>query len=207
MKRNVIFILFLAFTHIGFQSISFGQRTTISTWSGSDEIMIRSLGIGNNSLNFNVNSGVLTANSGIIHIGKEDNNSAVFEIEAPSDAEIVINMEYTPFLAKERDSTTDQYIPVVLYMSYNNQNADNETIAMEGSIDIPSGITSITIPVNSKYAYAFIPSASEFIESIAMNKSIVYLFVYGTLGPVGRVSVGEYSAQISIHVNLSGETI
>ncbi|WP_289029492.1 hypothetical protein [uncultured Algoriphagus sp.] len=207
MKRDVIFILFLAFTHIGFQGISFGQRTTISTWSGSDKIMIRSLEIGNNSLNFNVNSGVLTANSGLIHIGKEDNNSAVFEIEAPSDAEIVINMEYTPFLAKERDFTPDQSIPIVLYMSYNNQNAVNETIAKEESIDIPSGITSITIPVISQYTYALIPTSSEFGESMEMNKSIVYLFVYGTLGPVGSVSAGEYSAQISIHVNISGGTI
>lgn len=203
--RSVILFTSLSFILFGFPRDSFGQRTTISTWSGSDDITIRSLGMGSSSLNFNQHSNRITANSGSIQIRKEEDNTAIFEIEAPSEFEIVINMDYTPYLAKEGDSSKEQLIPMVFYMAYNNQNAANEIVAKKESIDLPGGITSITIPVNSKFATSLLPSGSESGVSLERPKSVVYLFIFGTMGPIRSVSAGDYSTQISINVNVADE--
>ena len=200
--RIILFFSF-AFVFFGFSKVSFGQRTTISTWSGSDDITIRSVGMGYNSLNFNQYSNKITANSGTIHIRKEDDNTAIFEIEAPSEFQIAVNLNYTPHLIREGEFSTDRSIPMVLHMAYHNQNAVNETVAKKESIDLPSGITGITIPVNSKFLGTLSPS--EYGGSIERPKSVVYLFVYGTLGPIRSVSAGDYSSQISIHVNVADE--
>ncbi|MDG1277470.1 MAG: hypothetical protein P8O16_09330 [Algoriphagus sp.] len=206
MTRVVILFVSFAFSLFGFSKTSFGQRPTISTWSGSDDITIRPLGMGSSSLNFNLHSSVITANSGPVQIRKEDDNTAVFEIEAPSEYEMVITMDYAPYLAKEGDSSIDQSIPMVFYMSYHNQNAANEIVAKKESIDLPAGITTITIPVNGKFAGIPLPSSSVFGGSLERHKSVVYLFVYGTLGPIRSVYAGEYNTQISINVNVAGET-
>jgi hypothetical protein len=108
--------------------------------------------MGSSSLNFNQRANVITANSGPIKIRKEDENVAIFAIEAPSGIEIFINMDYSPYMTKAGDSSKEQSIPIVFSMAYNNMNAANEIVAKNESIDLMGGITSITIPVNSKFA-------------------------------------------------------
>ncbi len=201
--NSVIFFTSLLFVLFGFSRNSFGQRTTISTWSGSDEITIRSVGLGYSSLNFNQHSNMITANSGSIQIRKEDDNTAIFEIEAPSEFEIIIDMEYTPYVTREGGSSNDQSIPIVFYMAFNNHNAANEILAKKESIDLTEGITSITIPVNSRFIAGQLPSNGEFGANLERPKSVVYLFIYGTLGPIRSVSAGEYSTQISININVA----
>lgn len=200
---RIILFFFFVFLFFGFMTTSFGQRTTISTWSGSDDITIRSIGMGYNSLDFNQHASKITANSGSFHIRKEDDTVAIFEIEAPSEFQIAINLDYTPYMVKEGAFSTDRSIPMVLYMAYHNQNAANEIVAKKESIDLPSGITGITIPVNSRFIGS--PSPSEYGRNIERPKSVVYLFVYGTLGPIRSVSAGAYSSQISINVNRADE--
>lgn len=203
--RWLILFFSISLLFFGISRTSFAQRTTISTWSGSDDVTIRPVGMGFSSLNFNQHSNKITANSGPIHIRKEDDNIAIFEIEAPSECQISIDMDYTPYLKKEGNFSKDQSIPLVFYMAYHNQNAANETVAKKESIDLPSGITGITIPVNSKFVGTLLPSSSYYRVNSERPKSVVYLFVYGTLGPVRSVSAGDYSSQISIHVNVADE--
>jgi hypothetical protein len=200
--RIILFFVFL-FLFGGFSRIALGQRATISTWSGSDDITIRSVGMEYNRLNFNQHSNKITANSGTFHIRKEDNNAAIFEIVAPSEFQLAINLDYSQYLAKEGDFSTDGSIPIVLYMAYHNQNAPNETVAKKESIDLPSGTTGITIPVNSRFVVPL--SRSEYGGNMERPKSVVYLFVFGTLGPIRSVTAGNYSSQISIHVNAADE--
>lgn len=203
---KAILIFSFSFILFGFPGTSFGQRTTISTWSGSDDVTIRPIGVGYSSLNFNQRSNKITANSGAIYVRKEDENVAIFEIEAPSEFHLEINMDYTPYMAKEGDFSKGQSIPMSLYLAYNNQNAPNEIVAKKESIDLPVGVTSITIPVNSKYVDAFMASNSEYGMNFERPKSLVYLFVFGTLGPIRSVSAGNYHSQISINVNVAGGT-
>lgn len=204
---RIFFIFSFSFLILGFSRISFGQQTSISTWSGSDDITIRSVGLGSSSLNFNQQSNKIIANSGTIYIRKEDDNTAIFEIEAPSELQLEINMNYTPYMAKEGDFSNGQSIPMSLNLAYNNQNAPNEIIAKNESIDLPIGVTSITIPANSKYVDAFMASSSsEYGMNFERPKSLVYLFVYGALGPIRSISAGNYLSEISIHVNVAGGT-
>lgn len=205
-SRNIILCISLSFVLFAFTENSFGQQTTISTWSGSKDITIRSIGMGSSSLNFNQHSNMITANSGPIQIRKEDDNIAIFEIEAPSEFEIVINMDYAPYLAKEGDSSEQQSIPIAFFMAYNNQNAANEIVAKKESLDLTAGITGFTIPVNSRFIAGQLPSNGEFGANLERPKSVVYLFIYGTLGPIRSVSAGNYYSQISIHVNEAGGT-
>jgi len=205
MARYIFLLTFFSFNIFLFPRPLFGQRVTISTWSGSDDVTIHQIGTGSNSLNFNQHSNVITANSGPIKISKEDINTAIFAIEAPSEFEIVINMDYSPYLTKAGDSSKGQSIPIVFYLAYNNKDAANEIVAKNESIDLIKGITSMNIPVNPRFAANLSPSRSEYGRNSERPKSVVYLFIFGTLGPIGSVSAGDYSTQINLNVNVANE--
>lgn len=206
MKERTLFLfIFLCLNLTLFPRLLSGQRLTISTWSGSEDISIRPIGMGSNGLNFNQLARVITANSNPIQIRKEDTQAAIFAIEAPSESEIVITLDYYPYLSKIGDATKGHLIPISLNMAYNNHNVANEAIAKNESIDLKNGITSLTIPVDPKFIPGRLPIGNEYGSTSQRPKSVVYLFIFGTLGPVGSISAGEYTTQINLHVHMANE--
>lgn len=180
-----------------------GQRINFSLWSGSEDVVIQQVGVQNNGLRFNDKVSVIKANTPAIQIEKNDPHVAIFEIEAPSDLDITIAMDYVTFLANGGDVSKGT-IPLVLNMSYSNQNLSNETAAKNTSIDLPLGITSVSIPVVDRRSGPPLPPRPEFGGDYVKPKSKVYLFVYGTLGPIGQVNAGEYTGDVTISVYVEG---
>ena len=180
-----------------------GQRINFSLWSGSEDVSIQSVGAQGNYLNFNDKVQVIKANSPAIQIEKHDSQVAIFEIEAPSDLDITIAMDYVSFLANGGDVSKGS-IPLVLNMAYSNINLPNENAANTNSIDLPLGITSVSIPVVDRRSGPPLPPRPEFGGDYVKPKSKVYLFIYGTLGPIGQVSAGAYTGEITISVYVEG---
>lgn len=198
--KNILSFLILS---VAFVSASFGQRINFSTWSGSDDVTIRSIGASMNGLRFNEKQKVLLANSPALTIGKEDPQVAIFEIEAPSELDITVDMDYPGFLALDGNLSKGS-IPFTLQMSYSNEGQPNEIAARNNSQDVPIGFNSVTFSVNGKSTGAPLPPSPEFGGSSARVKSKVYLFVYGSIGPIGSVSAGNYLAEVNLNVYVAG---
>lgn len=201
MKGLRIILIFFVLLLTG-NSTVFGQRINFSTWTGSEEVRITAVGASLNSLNFNDKQKVLLAGSPAVVIEKADTQVAIFEIIAPSEFDITIELQSPSFLALDGDPSKGT-IPFSLQMSYSNQGLANEISALGSSMDVPLGFTSVTLPVNEIRTGIPLPPNPEF-NGANRPKSTVYLFVYGTLGPIGQVSAGDYLGEVLINVYVAG---
>ncbi|MCR9082431.1 MAG: hypothetical protein NXH89_08435, partial [Cyclobacteriaceae bacterium] len=146
MKKIAILIGLLLLSNLVI-SEAIAQRINFSTWTGSEDVSIRSIGSVISSLRFNEKQQVLLANTPAIAIAKNDPQVAIFEIEAPSEFDITVELQAPNFLAKEGDPENGT-IPFALQMSYSNQGLPNEIAALGSSMDVPLGFTSVTFPVH-----------------------------------------------------------
>lgn len=201
MKKIAILIGLLLLSNLVI-SEAIAQRINFSTWTGSEDVSIRSIGSVISSLRFNEKQQVLLANTPAIAIAKNDPQVAIFEIEAPSEFDITVELQAPNFLAKEGDPENGT-IPFALQMSYSNQGLPNEIAALGSSMDVPLGFTSVTFPVHAGRRGVPLPPNPELYGN-ARPKSTVYLFVYGTLGPIGQVSAGNYIGEVLINVYVAG---
>lgn len=201
MKGLGIILILIVLLLTG-NSTVFGQRINFSTWTGSEEVTIRSIGSVVSSLRFNEKQRVLLANTPAITIAKNDPQVAIFEIIAPSEFDITIELQSPSFLALDGDPSKGT-IPFSLQMSYSNQGLPNEISALESSLDVPLGFTSVTLPVNEIRTGIPLPPNPE-LTGANRPKSTVYLYVYGTLGPIGPVSAGDYLGEVLINVYVAG---
>ena len=199
MLRNLVGILILSVVVSG-EAIA--QRINFSTWTGSEDVTIRSVGSVVSSLRFNEKQQVLLANTPAITIAKNDPQVAIFEIEASSEFDITVELQSPTFLAKDGDPAKGT-IPFALQMSYSNQGLPNDISALGSALDVPLGFTSVTFPVHVGRRGVPLPPNPE-LSGTSRPKSTVYLYVYGTLGPIGQVSAGNYTAEVLINVYVAG---
>jgi hypothetical protein len=201
--KNILSFLFL---FMAFASASFGQRINFSTWTGSDDVTIMPVGASGNTMRFNDKEKVLRSNMPVVSISKIDPQVAIFEIEAPTEFDITVDLNYPSVLYKDGNTSSKDIIPFSLNMSY--------TIQGRGSLgqipnaataqDVPLGFNSVTLPMYGEGMAAPLPPSPEFGGSVARPKSKVYLFIYGSIGPIGTVSAGNYTADVILTVNVSG---
>jgi hypothetical protein len=202
VMKNILSFLIV---FLGVVSASFGQRINFSTWTGSDDVTIRPIGANSSSLRFNDKEKVLKANMPQVVIAKTDPQVAIFEIEAPTEFDISIDLDYPVFLFKDGDLSSTDKIPFVLNMSYSTPGSGNSVQVPDPatSQDVPAGFNSVTFPMYGS-GTAPLPPSPEFGGSGARQKSKAYLFIYGAVGPIGTVSAGDYTAEVILNVNVSG---
>lgn len=198
-------ILSLLIVFLVVSSASFGQRINFSTWTGSDDVTIRPVGANSSSLRFNDKEKVLRAGLPAVVISKTDPQVAIFEIEAPTEFDISVDLAYPVFLFKDGNTSSTDMIPFVLNMSYSNQSPGNSGQIPEAATtqDVPAGFNSVTFPMYGS-GTAPLPPSPEFGGSAPRQKSKAYLFIYGAIGPIGTVSAGNYTAEVTLNVNVSG---
>ena len=180
------------------------QRINFSTWSGSDDIVITPVGATSSSLRFNDKVPVIRANMPKIEIKKDDPQVAIFEITAPSEFDITIELDHLGFLSKDGDPDKGT-IPLILNMSYTNngQGNSNQVPNAQSAQDVPVGFNSVTLPVNPRSGGAPLPPTPEY-GGYTRPKSKVYVYIYGAIGPIGTVSAGDYTATVNLNVYVAG---
>lgn len=186
-------------------SASFGQRINFSTWTGSDDVTIRPVGANSSSLRFNDKEKVLRAGMPQVAISKTDPQVAIFEIEAPTEFDITVDLTYPTVLHKDGNTSSTDMIPFVVNMSYSNLSPGNSGQIPDPATaqDVPAGFNSVTFPMYGS-GTAPLPPSPEFGGSGTRQKSKVFLFIYGAVGPIGTVSAGNYTAEVILNVNVSG---
>lgn len=203
-KLKHIGLLFLVILSLSVET--FAQRINFSTWTGSEDILITAVGTGMNSLNFNDKQKVLLAGSPAVVIGKTDPQVAIFEIEAPSEYDITVELDFPFFLYKDGIPTGDQKFPLDLQMAYVNEATLGFEFLTGGStaLEVPPGFNSVTFPVNRRVSGAPMPPTPEY-GGYTRPKSKVYVYVYGSVGPIGQnISAGDYLANVTLSVYVAG---
>jgi hypothetical protein len=164
------------------------------------------VGASGNSLRFNDKQKVLRSNMPVVSISKIDPQVAIFEIEAPTEFDITVDLDYPTVLHKDGNTSSTDMIPFSLNMSYSIQSRGSSSQIPNAATaqDVPLGFNSVTLPMYGEGMAAPLPPSPEFGGSVARPKSKVYLFIYGSIGPIGTVSAGNYTADVILNVNVSG---
>jgi len=179
--------------------ISMAQRISFSTWTGSDDIMLMPEVTGSN-LNFNLKQPIITSGTSV-NINLADNQAIAFSIEAPENFDLNVDVDAPMFLTFVDDPLIT--IPFQVKVAYNNTMPGNELAGKAGAIELPAGFTNVTFPVNRRMSGIPGPPPTPLTGTEVRTKSTAYIYIYGSLGPVGTVPAGNYSAEITINVSFT----
>ncbi|MFN3761278.1 MAG: hypothetical protein ACK4SF_18855 [Algoriphagus aquaeductus] len=197
-KRKVWLLLGLAFLKLGPDALA--QRINFSTWTGSDDITITPV-LASPNLNFNLKQPNIRVNSPAVAINLSDQQTVAFRIEAPEGFDLTVEVDAPVFLSLNgTESDADKTVPFRVALAYNNLQAGDEMSAKAGSVQLPTGFNTITFPVNRRLSGAPGPPPTPVSGNYTRPKSTAWLFLYGELGPIGQIQVGQYSGDITVNV-------
>ncbi len=169
------------------QKINFGAYTTSQGLS-----LIVSGG-----LNFNSKQPAILINSNAtVTISLLDNECAYVQIIGDATKDITIVVPTTSSITYGSDQ-----IPFTCQFAYSNFGTTDVNTAKLSAVQMPAGITSITLPMLSRTLGAPAPPPTPAHGGYTAPQATAYLFLYGMLGPVGNVAAGTYSGMINVYVN------
>ncbi|SDZ49115.1 MULTISPECIES: hypothetical protein [Rhodonellum] len=198
MNKGLLVFVFLIFSGM---EVSWAQRISFSTWTGSDDIILTSPQGAMPGLNFNQKQAAITASSEAVVIGITDGQTVIYEIEAPEGFDLVVEVDAPNVLALEGNA--EETVPFQLRIAYNNQSAADHLSGKGSAIELPLGFNTIVFPVNRRMSGAPGPPPTPEHGGYTRPKAKAYLYLYATLGPIGAVLPGVYEGNININVSFS----
>lgn len=141
-----------------------------------------------------LNFGVIVTNSPAVVVGLD--NSAWLEIDGDATRDITI---IVPSLTYLTCGTSE--IPFTCQFAYSNFGFTDPYSAKLSAVQISPGVTVITIPMLQRTGGVPAPPPTPAHGGYTAPSAKAYLFLYGTLGPVGSVSSGAYSGMINVFVD------
>jgi len=193
LKRWGMLILLSVFViRIGeAQKINFGAYTT------SQGIFLTKSG----DLNFNDKQPMIASNSSsTVTIALSDIEYQYIKIVADAERDITITVTSDTYLIIGAGGPGKQ-IPFACSFAYSNLGSAVVATAKSSAVEIPVGFTAITLPMLRRTAGVPAPPPTPAHGGYTAPSATAYLFLYGTLGPVGNVSGGYYSGTINVSVN------
>jgi spore coat protein U-like protein len=156
-------------------------------------------------LNFNRLNNVITANSfETITISLNDEIVSAIGIEAEAGRDITVEVNAPTFLTlKGGRQGEDERINLDIRFAYSNSGTHSETEARLAATEVPAGFVHVTFPVQtrlSRQSNSGLSQSRQYAGRSA-NTQKIWIFVYGSIGPIGKVRMGEYTAEISVTIN------
>lgn len=152
------------------------------------------------TLNFNDKQTIITRSSGETITVALTDQPAVITLTGQADLDVTVTIDAPAYL--ELDGGTDQ-IPLTLQFAYSNKGATNLEDALLAAIEIPSSFTTATFPVKQRASGTRAVPPTPNHVGYTPPTATAYLFIYGTLGPVGEINAGVYLADIVVTVEYS----
>jgi len=154
----------------------------------------------NGSLDFNTKQSVILRNSSAIVTIALTDEPAVITLTGQADLDVTVTVTAPTYL--ELEGGSDQ-IPLTLQLAYSNKGATNEEDAKAMAIEIPTSFTMATFPVKQRSSgtRALPPTPNH--VGYTPPSATAYLFIYGSIGPVGAINSGVYSADVLVTVEYS----
>lgn len=148
-------------------------------------------------LDFNTKQPAILINSdATVTIALQDNECAYVQIIGDATRDITITIPATTYLTYG----TDQ-IPFTCQFAYSDIGLTDVNTAKLNAVEVPAGFTAITLPMLQRTLGAPAPPPTPAHGGYTAPSATAYLFLYGTLGPVGNVAAGSYSGMINVYVN------
>ncbi len=172
------------------------QRISFGAYATSQDIMLSVSG----DLNFNMRQPVIASNSNsIVTIALNDDEAQCIEITGDATRDITITVTAPAELTIGAGGTGNQ-IPFACRFAYSNIGASTVSAAKATAIQVPGGLTAITLPILRRTAGAPAPPPTPAHGGYTAPSAKLYLFLYGSLGPVGNVTAGLYSGTVNVNV-------
>ncbi|HUI30216.1 MAG TPA: hypothetical protein VLX91_08355 [Candidatus Acidoferrales bacterium] len=189
LPRGRMLLLLIAFTvsPAVAQKINFGAYTTSAGLN-----LYPSAG-----LNFNDKQPAILINSNVtVSITLYDNDCGYVQIVGDATRDITIIVPHTVYLTCGASE-----IPFTCQCAYSNLGSTDVNVAKMSAVEISSGVTVITVPMLQRTLGAPAPPPTPAHGGYSAPTATAYLFLYGTLGPVGNVAAGTYIGTINVYVN------
>lgn len=178
----------------------YAQRINFSTYTGSSDITITPM-MASPALNFNLKQANITVNGDPVAINLSDNQAVAFQIQAPEGFDITVEVDAPTVLGLDGTGTDpEETIPFQIGIAYNNLVAGDEMTAKSGAVTLPTGFVNVTFPINRRNSGAPGPPPTPISGDYVRPKATAWLFLFGTLGPIGNVNAGQYFGNITINV-------
>ena len=172
------------------QRINFGAYTTSQGLSATVS----------GTLNFNAKQPVIVSNSNAsVTIALNESECQWIEILGDATRDITITITADPNLTIGAGGPGNE-IPYACRFAYSNLGSPNASTAKGVAVEVPVGFTSITLPILRRTSGAPAPPPTPAHGGYAAPHATAYLFIYGTLGPVGNVAAGYYTGTVNVHV-------
>jgi hypothetical protein len=149
------------------------------------------------SLNFNDKTQVI--NPGIsqtVTINLNDPQPAVLTIEGTEYLDVNVYIDAPATL----DLDPSNKIPVAIRFAYSNLGTLDVAVAKTQAIEVPAGFNTATFPILRRINGPPGPPPTPPSSGYVPPRKKAWLFIYGTLGPVGAVDAGMYQETINITV-------
>jgi spore coat protein U-like protein len=172
------------------QQINFGAYTT------SQGISLLASG----NLDFNAKQPVIASGSGsTVTIALTDNETQYIQIIGDATRDITVTVSAPQYLTIGGGGPGNQ-IPFTCQFAYSNLGSSDVASAKAVAIQVPTGFTAITFPMLRRLAGTPAPPPTPAHGGYTAPSATAYLFLYGSLGPVGNVTPGSYSGTINVTV-------
>ncbi len=172
------------------QKINFGAYTT-------SDIVLNVSG----NLNFNDKQPAIASNSNVtVTIVLSDNEAQYVAITGDATRDITVTVSADANLIVGAGGPGNQ-IPLGCQFAYSNVGSATVAAAKVAAVQVPSGFTAITFPLLRRTSGAPLPPPTPAQRGYTPPSATAYLFLYGSLGPVGNVAPGIYSGNINVSVN------
>jgi spore coat protein U-like protein len=172
------------------QRINFGAYTT-----SRDLSLLKS-----GDLDFNAKQPLIASGSNAtVTIALTDAACQWIGITGDATRDITIAITADPYLTVGAGGPGSQ-IPFACKFAYSNLGVSDASSAKTYAIQVPIGFSSITLPMLRRTSGAPLPPPTPAHGGYTAPSAKAYLFIYGTLGPVGNVAAGSYSGTINVIV-------
>ena len=131
-----------------------------------------------------------------VTIQLQDPQAAVLRIEGTANLDVTVVLDVPTTL----DLDPANKIPVQIRFAYSNLNPADEMTAKMEAVEVPAGFNTITFPIVRRTDGPPGPPPTPPQAGTTPPRKTAYLFVYGTLGPVGNVDAGLYEGTIQVTV-------
>lgn len=155
-------------------------------------------------LNFNdKQSNIITNSNSSVTISIADQQAVIVGITAEGNKDIMVTITSPAELILDGGGT-NKSIPFQLRYAYSNVGVSEGLAAKSSAIEVPSGFTSVTLPMSRRTAGVPMPPPTPLHTGYTVPTTKAYLYLYGVLGPVGSVNAGIYTGTIDISVEYAG---
>jgi hypothetical protein len=170
------------------------QHISFGTWASGDILLSKGTP---EQLNFNDKTQLIIPGvSQSVTINLNDPQAAVLTVEGSEYLDVTVYVDGPPTV----DLDASNRIPLAVRFAYSNLDPSDVINAKLQAVEVPTGFNTATFPIFRRTGGPPGPPPVPPSSGYTPPRKKAWLFIYGTLGPVGNVDAGLYEGMINVTV-------